>query len=260
MADDDTSRRETAARQPPDEPAARRTLRARQPAAYDGACRGVNDLGWIEEASLFASGTDALVALVRWGASRHGWRRVWLPSYYCPEVPAGLAALERDGIELLAYSDHLLTEPPAIEAILAEPGDVIVVANQLGIRRRPDPGRAVVPGAVVVEDHSHDPGSAWARASGADYAFASLRKTLPIPDGGAAWTRGPPGTARGRRPRRAAARPPRRGARPARGAFGVRRRQRGVPRPRAQCRARGRRIVACRDRARVPGAPAPHAG
>ena len=149
------------------------------------------DLPWLRDASLFASGSDALVALVRWGARRHGWRRVWLPSYYCPEVPAALRALAGEDIELRAYPDHALTAPPAVGGILAAPGDVVVVANQLGIRNAPDAARVAhlaLRGGAVVEDHSHDLGSAWARESRADYAFASLRKTLPIPDGGAVWS------------------------------------------------------------------------
>ena len=146
------------------------------------------DLPWLTEASLFASGTDALVALVRWGSRQHGWRRVWLPSYYCPDVPAALAALAAEDLELRAYPDHALAAPPAVVGIHVAPGDVIVVANQLGIRSAPDAAHLAVRGAAVVEDHSHDLGSAWARESRADYAFASLRKTLPIPDGGAVWS------------------------------------------------------------------------
>jgi hypothetical protein len=38
------------------------------------------------------------------------------------------------------------------------------------------------------EDHSHDPFSDWARTSTAPYAVASLRKTLPLPDGGLLWS------------------------------------------------------------------------
>jgi hypothetical protein len=148
----------------------------------------VMDLPWLAEASLFGSGSAALVALVRWGARRHGWRRVWLPSYYCPDVPAALVALEAEGVELRSYSDHVMTAPPDMAGIPAGPGDLVVVANQLGIRSAPDATPAALRGAVIVEDHSHDLGSAWAQAGRADYAFASLRKTLPIPDGGAVWS------------------------------------------------------------------------
>jgi hypothetical protein len=41
---------------------------------------------------------------------------------------------------------------------------------------------------VLLEDHSHDPGGDWARNSTADYAFSSLRKTLPVPDGAILWS------------------------------------------------------------------------
>jgi len=41
---------------------------------------------------------------------------------------------------------------------------------------------------VLVEDHSHDPFSPWAVGSNADYAFSSLRKTLPVPDGAILWS------------------------------------------------------------------------
>ncbi len=146
------------------------------------------ELPWLAGASLFASGRDSLAALVRWGAHRHRWRCVWLPSYNCPEVPAALLASAGEGVELRAYPDAALEAPPDLDAIPAGPGDVVVVVNQLGVRARPDIARARGRGVVVVEDHSHDPASSWALESGADFAFASLRKTLPIPDGGAVWS------------------------------------------------------------------------
>ena len=148
------------------------------------------NLPYLRNASLFASGRDALVALVRWGAIRHGWRRVWVPSYYCPEVPAALAAIA-DVVELLVFPDHALWAPTQVGAIPAIRGDVVVLANQLGVRPRPDTDAmdAITAGGVtLIEDHSHDLGSEWALRSGADYAFASLRKTLPLPDGGAVWS------------------------------------------------------------------------
>ena len=148
----------------------------------------MTELPWLEGASLFASGSGALAQLVGWGVGQHAWRRVWLPSYYCPDVPAALAAAVGHEVELLAYPDAALSRPADLAAIAVEPGDLVVVANQLGVRQPPDTSTLNVRGAVIVEDHSHDLGSAWALASTADYAFASLRKTLPIPDGGAVWS------------------------------------------------------------------------
>jgi hypothetical protein len=43
-------------------------------------------------------------------------------------------------------------------------------------------------GVVMIEDHTHDPASKWALTSNADFAFASLRKTLPVTDGAIVWS------------------------------------------------------------------------
>ncbi len=161
---------------------------------YAGGQR--DELPWPGDAPLFASGTDALAALLRWGVAERGWSRVWLPSYYCPDVPAALRAFPT-GVDVLAYPDSDLGAPTKLSAVPAAAGDVVVVANQLGLRRPPMTGRLASAGAVLVEDHSHDLGSRWAFGSSANYAFASLRKTLPIPDGGVVWSPGglglPPG-------------------------------------------------------------------
>ncbi|RZM81186.1 hypothetical protein C3B51_09360 [Pseudoalteromonas rubra] len=40
----------------------------------------------------------------------------------------------------------------------------------------------------LIEDHTHSPVSDWVKNSNADYAFSSLRKTLPISDGCIFWS------------------------------------------------------------------------
>jgi hypothetical protein len=60
------------------------------------------------------------------------------------------------------------------------------VVNYFGLRAKP---RSPIPvGVDVIEDHSHDPWSKWASDSEADFCVASLRKTLPLPDGGVLWS------------------------------------------------------------------------
>ena len=63
-----------------------------------------------------------------------------------------------------------------------------MVVNYLGLR-----GPELLDGldlgeAALLVDHTHDPWSSWAIDGTADYAVASLRKTLPIPDGGVLWS------------------------------------------------------------------------
>ncbi len=45
-----------------------------------------------------------------------------------------------------------------------------------------------VHGGDVLLDRSHDPGATHVYDRQPDFCFASLRKTLPVPDGGAVWS------------------------------------------------------------------------
>jgi hypothetical protein len=67
-------------------------------------------------------------------------------------------------------------------------GDVLMVVHQFGLSGRPDWLDSIPADVDVVEDHTHDPWSSWARTSRATYAFASLRKTLPLAEGTPIWS------------------------------------------------------------------------
>ena len=130
---------------------------------------------------LVFSGRDALRLLLGHGAEHRGWRRLWVPEYYCQHVAA---ALVRPNLELLPYPDHPLRPTPDLPD--GRHGDAVLLVDYFGLR---GPVRAPQQNGVeVVEDHSHDPWSPWARSSSADFCIAALRKTLPITDGGALWS------------------------------------------------------------------------
>ncbi len=127
--------------------------------------------------SLWGSGRDALRALVQVGIATDGWRRLLVPSYYCQPV---LLSLEQD-IEMQVY--HY--DPRSHTAdVSAGPGDAVLTVALFGKR----PGVIVHGSAPVIEDQSHDPVPAWGTTCTADYVVASLRKTLPLPDGGVIWS------------------------------------------------------------------------
>ena len=134
---------------------------------------------------LFGSGRDTIRALVRMGVGERGWRRWLLPSYFCQEVTATIAAA---GVDVELYEDSPLNPASAPLSGMLAKGDVILLVNYFGLRGMQAYEAVHADGADVVEDHSHDPWSQWARTSCAEYCFASLRKTLPIPDGGALWS------------------------------------------------------------------------
>jgi hypothetical protein len=140
----------------------------------------LGDVPW-SRGLLLSSGRDALRLVLRTGATTRGWRRLWVPDYFCQDV---VAAMVRTDLEMLMYPDNPLRLTPELPP--ARPGDVVFVMNYFGLRTRPE--MQVRDGVEVIEDHSHDPGSAWAESSTADFCVASLRKTLPISDGGALWS------------------------------------------------------------------------
>lgn len=130
---------------------------------------------------LLFSGRDALRLVSQLGVARHGWRRLWVPEYFCQHV---VAALVRSDLELLAYRDHPLLPAPHWPDTRA--GDAVLVMNYFGLRQ--GIGDLDSPGVQVIEDHSHDLTSSWAWTSRADFCIASMRKTLPLSDGGAVWS------------------------------------------------------------------------
>lgn len=133
---------------------------------------------WTGAHTLFGCGRFALNAVVELGH----WRRLWVPSFYCPEV---VAALPRERLALAVYGDAPGRFVETVDGLPFEDGDAILVANTLGLRAAPP---AVPRGISIIEDHTHDLTSAWAMTSRADYCVASLRKILPVADGGIVWS------------------------------------------------------------------------
>ena len=137
--------------------------------------------GLFPEAVLLGDGRQCLVALIR----QFGWKRMWAPAYFCHEVMASVVSMT--GIELAYYADHPLRECPTgqLAGLPYREGDFLLRMNYFGGRGFRSPADIPVP---VVEDHSHDLTGPWAVNSRADWCIASLRKSLPIPDGGMIWS------------------------------------------------------------------------
>lgn len=132
---------------------------------------------WLSDLAYMGSGRDSLALLVAYGVEHRGWQQIFLPTYYCEDVAPRLRGT---GVEVLWYSAG-----PEREAEVPEggPGDVLVRVAYYGWGLAP---LAESFGGEIVEDHTHDP---WGgEESEADYCFASLRKTLPLPDGGILWS------------------------------------------------------------------------
>ncbi|WP_328477857.1 hypothetical protein OHA21_25585 [Actinoplanes sp. NBC_00393] len=153
------------------------------PAALLSAERGGLP-GWLPARhELYATGCGALSDLLRLLAPAG---RLHVPSYFCMGVAEALAAQAP-----IAFYRHLPDgRGPHFATLRVADGDVVLAQNLFGRDSRApwDAWMRAHPGITVIEDHSHDPFSEWACASTAAYAVASLRKTLPLPDGGLLWS------------------------------------------------------------------------
>ncbi len=132
------------------------------------------------DAVLLADGRQGIVALIR----QYRWRRMWMPEYFCYEVISTIA--EQTGIEMVYYPDWPGNDDrKVVEALTYQEGDVLFRVNYFGMRDVRTNRNIPVP---VIEDHSHDLLGHWALYSDADWCVASLRKSLPIPEGGMLWS------------------------------------------------------------------------
>ena len=132
------------------------------------------------EAVYFANGRHAILTAVKVG----GYKRLWVPVYFCHEV---IASIRKAGIEVVFYDDYPLQQydDDVVRNISYRNEDALLRVNYFGWRKWRDNSDIPVP---VIEDHTHDIIGYWAINSNADWCFASLRKSLPLPEGGVLWS------------------------------------------------------------------------
>lgn len=131
-------------------------------------------------ATYLADGRMCLLALIE----QCGWKRIWMPEYFCYEVIETIR--KQTGIEIIFYVDYPDGDDIAeINKIKFQNGDALFRINYFGMRAQRSEKKIPVP---VIEDHTHDLLGHWALHSDADWCIASLRKTLPIPEGGIMWS------------------------------------------------------------------------
>ena len=129
-------------------------------------------------AILLADGRQCIVALIR----QYGWKRIWMPDFFCYEVIDTIK--EQTGIKVVFYEDTPLHEG-LVENLPFEDGDVLLRMNFFGLRDKRNNKNISCP---VIEDHTHDPFGHWALYSDADWCISSIRKILPLPEGGMMWS------------------------------------------------------------------------
>ena len=135
--------------------------------------------GYFPDALYYACGRQPIIDLYK----QNDWKRLWVPEYFCHEV---LATMRRNGVNCCYYPDYPLANDREIVLSLPyEAGDALLRVNYFGLRSKRNNDGIPVP---VIEDHTHDLIGDWATNSDADWCIASLRKTLPIAEGGLLWS------------------------------------------------------------------------
>lgn len=151
---------------------------------YINGLQGVgNTLGdFYPHANYYADGRQALIHLYQ----LQGWQRLWVPEYFCYDV---IVSMKEAGLNLMFYSDWPRNGDVNLYDNLNEvvsPSDAVLRVNYFGTRSFRSTEK--LPMVAIVEDHTHDMIGDWPIHSTADWCIASLRKTLPIPEGGILWS------------------------------------------------------------------------
>ena len=138
-------------------------------------------LSWPASAAWYSLGRHAVTDL----AADMKAQAIWVPEFFCHDVAEGWRA----SLPVRLYRDDPRRPEPDWKSLTPGARDLVIAVNYFGVRE----GKAWASwrrkhDCVLVEDHSHDPFSAWALKSRADFAFCSLRKTLPVPDGALLWS------------------------------------------------------------------------
>ena len=128
----------------------------------------------------FASGRCALNRVIS-EIKKRGFRgRVFLPRYFCPEAARSIAK----SVKVEFFEDLPSEDSPRFDTLNAAPGDAVMAVNFFGLRDMAlwAEWKRLNPETILLENASHTPFSYG--AADADFSFGSLRKWLPLPDGG----------------------------------------------------------------------------
>lgn len=143
---------------------------------------------WLpDKYQLFSTATASFLALKTLLQKPSGKAlRIHVPSFYCMSVVSKL----QTAFKVCWYRDLPSESSPDFNTLNVLPGDLVLAVNLFGIKKQKpwQDWQQENPQIILIEDHTHDPFSPWAKNSQADYVVSSLHKTLPIPDGGILWS------------------------------------------------------------------------
>ena len=137
-----------------------------------------------EKSIYYGSGRYAIWELIQHYVNLGDWKRIFVPDYYCMDV---VHTINKTGINIIRYQDNptIFDDQENISQMSFKDGDVLLRINFFGLRSFRSNNKIKIP---VIEDHTHGLFSDWALSSDADWCFSSIRKSLPVADGGVLWS------------------------------------------------------------------------
>lgn len=146
----------------------------------------------IDKAQFFSSGRAVLYAIIECIKANKGISRILLPDYLCSSIVDTVITC---GIshEFYSVNDFLFPDLNDV-AVKLKPNDAILVINYFGLLGLSDAYvsiKAIDKTVTIIEDDVQAlPSFLTPLQENVDFAFTSLRKWLPIPDGGLAKAKG----------------------------------------------------------------------
>jgi len=142
------------------------------------------DLTFPQKKISYLLGRHSIISLIKY-LNKNNESNLWIPDYFCPIVTNYLSK----SIKVQVYQDDPRWENPIWNSLRPSKKDIVMAVNYFGIRNGFKWKKwHEINECILLENHSHDPFSSWALNSNAEYCFASLRKTIPIPDGAMLWS------------------------------------------------------------------------
>jgi len=132
---------------------------------------------------IFYSGRQAFKYILDEIHRNNDIEKIWMPEYYCQNAMNDWIKHSYKNICFYKTKPFNFEEPLLIDTFASQ-NDVVLLNNYWGLC---SPFEKKKNAPIIIEDHSHGWLSHSCLNSKADYCFASLRKSLPIPLGGIYW-------------------------------------------------------------------------
>lgn len=133
-----------------------------------------NHQSLLNDAELYLSGRYALLDLISYQHRYHGLSKLFIPLYYCHDVTRLMSKI----VKIEIYNCDPVT---GVDLTSFPDGSAVILVEYFG-------NKAEIKGnnqdLLLILDKTHNPFSTYSYNIPIDYTFGSLRKVLPLSDGG----------------------------------------------------------------------------